>query len=211
MLLLDEPLSALDLKLRQHMQLELRAIQRKLGATFVYVTHDQSEALVMSDRIAIMNQGRIVQEGSPREIYTRPASVFASDFIGETNLLQGTIMGTVDGVVTLAIGEKTRVRAYGSQSLNPGTRATISARPEAIRVSLAPLSSHGDGLIGRIADIIYLGNRVRIVVMTTDGVVALADLRDEEAKGMERGISVSLAWDPSAATVWADTSTQEDA
>ena len=91
-LLLDEPLSALDLKLRNQMQLELRTIQRKLGATFLYVTHDQTEALVMSDRIAIMNQGRIIQEGTPREIYTRPASVFASAFIGETNLVRGTVV-----------------------------------------------------------------------------------------------------------------------
>ena len=105
-LLLDEPLSALDLKLRQHMQLELRALQRTLGATFVYVTHDQTEALVMSDRIAIMERGRIVQEGTPREIYTRPASVFASDFIGETNLLHGTAAGSVeDGLlVSLSAG-----------------------------------------------------------------------------------------------------------
>ncbi len=205
-LLLDEPLSALDLKLRQHMQLELRAIQRQLGATFVYVTHDQSEALVMSDRIAVMNQGRIVQEGSPREIYTRPTSVFASDFIGETNLVPGTIVATDDGVVTLAVGEGILLKAYGSQSLKPGTLATISVRPEAIRVSTAHSPDQGDAFVGQIAEIMYLGNRVRIEVVTKSGAAVLADLRDEEVEGMERNMSVSLTWNPSAATVWADES-----
>ena len=203
-LLLDEPLSALDLKLRQHMQLELRAIQRKLGATFVYVTHDQTEALVMSDRIAIMNEGRIVQEGSPREIYTRPSSVFASDFIGETNLLDGRIVATANGLVTVAVGGAARVRARSTQALNPGVAARISVRPEAVRVN--PHDSAGsvaDGLAAQIADIMYLGNRVRIEAVTDDDTVVLADLRDEEAEGLDRGMRVVLTWAPSAASLWA--------
>jgi spermidine/putrescine ABC transporter ATP-binding subunit len=211
-LLLDEPLSALDLKLRQHMQLELRAIQRKLGATFVYVTHDQTEALVMSDRIAIMNEGRIVQEGSPREIYTRPSSVFASDFIGETNLLDGRVLGTADGVVTVAVGPTARVRARSSQALDPGAAARISVRPEAVRVTPeAVVGSIGDGFAAQIADIMYLGNRVRIEAVADDDTVVLADLRDEEAEGLDRGLRVLLSWAPSAASLWAADSEQTDA
>ena len=113
--------SDLDLKLRRHMQLELRAIQRALGATFITVTHDQTEALTMSDRIAVMDHGRIVQLGTPREIYTRPATVFASDFIGETNLLQGTATGVTDGSVTVALADGTTRTAQLTVSDTAGT------------------------------------------------------------------------------------------
>ncbi len=206
-LLLDEPLSALDLKLRQHMQLELRAIQRKLGATFLYVTHDQTEALVMSDRIAVMNDGRIVQEGTPREIYTRPTSVFASDFIGETNLLRGTITGADAGVVTLALGDGSHVRAHASGDLPAGATATLSVRPESIRlVADASLASAPAGLRGQIAEIVYLGSRVRIGAATADGSVVWADLRDAETAGLATGTAVTLSWSASAATAWAESS-----
>jgi len=204
-LLLDEPLSALDLKLRQHMQLELRAIQRKLGATFVYVTHDQHEALVMSDRIAVMNEGRIIQEGSPRDIYTRPASLFASDFIGETNLLQGTVAGFADGLASMALRDGTIVMARGSGSETPGAPATLSVRPEAIRVALeTPAGAASTSVAAEIIEIMYLGDRVRIEALTADSTVVLADLRDEEAAALQRGMRVVLSWSPAAAAVWAE-------
>jgi spermidine/putrescine transport system ATP-binding protein len=204
-LLLDEPLSALDLKLRQHMQLELRAIQRKLGATFVYVTHDQTEALVMSDRIAIMNAGQIIQEGSPREIYTRPTSAFASDFIGETNLLKGTVVGQDGELVTMSSGEAL-LRAWSSTSLRGRAAVTLSVRPESIRVSR---TTDGEtvatgGVLGRVKEIIYLGSRVRIGISTVGDAVLWADLRDDEAEGLTVGTAVMLAWSPSAASVWPD-------
>jgi spermidine/putrescine transport system ATP-binding protein len=203
-LLLDEPLSALDLKLRRHMQLELRAIQRRLGATFLYVTHDQTEALVMSDRIAIMNEGRIVQDGTPREVYTRPASVFASDFIGETNLLTGTVVGTEERLVTIALGDGTRVRAQSQAPLVAGARATMSVRPDAVRVTASTVPGTAPaGLCGQIAEIIYLGSRTRVQAVTLDEAVILADLRDEEAEGLERGAWIALAWNPAAASAWA--------
>jgi spermidine/putrescine transport system ATP-binding protein len=205
-LLLDEPLSALDLKLRQDMQLELRAIQRKLGATFLFVTHDQTEALVMSDRIAVMNEGRIVQEGTPREIYTQPVSAFASGFIGETNLVRGTVVNTDSSIVTVAVGsEGDHLEAKGLRSLVPGTRAIISVRPEAIRVMRQDSAdSLANGVTGRVAEIVYLGNRVRIGAITKDDMIIWADLRDEEAEGIDVGLRVVLKWSPSAATVWAD-------
>ena len=126
----DELFAALDLKLRKAMQLELRRIQEELGTSFLYVTHDQEEALTMSDRIVLMNEGRIVQEGSPAEIYDRPATVFASGFIGEANLLRGTV-AAVDG-------ERARVRVLGSlleviapaRGMGPDLPVVISVRPE---------------------------------------------------------------------------------
>ena len=199
-LLLDEPLSALDLKLRQQMQIELRAIQRKLQATFLFVTHDQTEALVMSDRIAIMNEGRIIQEGSPQEVYTRPVSAFASGFIGETNLLPGIVVSAEDPLVTVALGES-HFQAKTSTPLPPGTRVTLSIRPEAVRVSLRE-SSNTRGLSAEIAEIVYLGSRIRIGAVTPNGAMVWADLRDDEAEGLKAGAPVILSWAQSAAGVW---------
>ena len=157
----------------------------------------------MSDRIAVMNEGRIIQEGTPREIYTRPASVFASGFIGETNLIEGTVATTDDLIVTLAVGEETHVTATAAALLEPGTRATISVRPEAIRVAIQG-SPDGltDGLEGEIAEIVYLGSRVRIGAATKSGLVVWAELRDEEADHLNIGTRVVLSWRPSAASVW---------
>jgi ABC-type Fe3+/spermidine/putrescine transport system ATPase subunit len=197
-LLLDEPLSALDLKLRQQMQLELRAIQRTLGATFVFVTHDQTEALVMSDRIAIMDRGRIVQVGTPREIYTRPSSLFVSDFIGQTNFLKGSVGDSGGGMATLRLADGQMLRGESATPLAPGSAATISIRPEAIR--LAPAG--GDGLRGTIGEVIYLGGSVRVGVSAGGGLIWV-DLRDDEAEGLAPGMPVVLTWKPSAATVWA--------
>jgi spermidine/putrescine ABC transporter ATP-binding subunit len=202
-LLLDEPLSALDLKLRQQMQLELRRIQRKLGATFVFVTHDQTEALAMSDRIAIMNEGRIVQLGTPREIYTRPASVFASDFIGQTNLLRGTVRAATGAAVTLAVGGQS-VAAESAATLAPGGAATLSVRPEAIRVLKdGALPPGWTGLSGAVAEIVYLGSSVRVAVGCAGDLAIWAELRDEEASGLDVGAPVRAIWKPAAATIWA--------
>jgi ABC-type Fe3+/spermidine/putrescine transport system ATPase subunit len=199
-LLLDEPLSALDLKLRQQMQLELRAIQRKLGATFVFVTHDQTEALVMSDRIAVMERGRIAQVGTPREIYTRPSSIFVSDFIGQTNFLRGTVVESTAGVVTLRLGDGQLARGEASADLAVGAAATLSVRPEAIR--LAQGAATGTGVTGTVAEVIYLGGSVRVGVQAGEAIVWV-DLRDEDAEGVGAGQMVTLSWKPSAATVWA--------
>ena len=132
-LLLDEPLGALDLKLRKRLQIELKRIQVDVGITFVYVTHDQEEALTMSDRIAVMNQGRIEQLGTPESLYERPATRFVADFIGTTNLLRGEIIGIEDdgAVVRLETGELCRVGRAGGAV---GTTIDISLRPEAIRI-----------------------------------------------------------------------------
>ena len=161
-LLLDEPLSALDLKLRQQMQLELRVIQRGLGATFIFVTHDQTEALVMSDRIAIVNQGRIVQFGTPREIYTRPSSMYVSDFIGQTNFLKGTVVSSANRVTTLYVGNGERATGESASVLAIGVVGFLSVRPESIRVGSAEQRADDSGLINaRVIEIVYLGSSVR--------------------------------------------------
>src|SRR5580765_8068335 len=132
-LLLDEPLGALDLKLRKEMQLELKHLQTGLGITFVYVTHDQEEALTMSDRIVLMRQGRVAQIGTPRDLYDRPASRYVADFIGETNLLGGTVVESRNGEATLRIGVDV-LRGVSDGVLEAGREAWLAVRPEAIAV-----------------------------------------------------------------------------
>ena len=133
-LLLDEPLSALDLKLRQHMRAELKQIQKTTGITFVYITHDQGEALTMSDRVAVMNKGRIEQVGTSDQVYGEPANPFVATFVGEANLLRGQIAQVADGYATLdsPIGQ---FRARNSHSLKPGDKAMLFVRPERMQIS----------------------------------------------------------------------------
>jgi spermidine/putrescine transport system ATP-binding protein len=133
-LLLDEPLSALDLKLRQHMRAELRAIQRKTGITFIYITHDQGEALTMSDRVAVMKDGVIEQVGTGDEVYGRPATPFVASFVGETNIFRGTVAGLEGGmaVVDTPLG---RMRGRSPQPLSPGDSAMVFVRPEHVALA----------------------------------------------------------------------------
>ena len=153
-LLLDEPLSALDFKLRKNMQLELKRLQNETGITFIFVTHDQDEALTMSDRLAVMNEGRIRQIGSPRDIYIHPAERFVADFIGDTNFLQADLLGGSGNAarVRLASGAEIDARAAtGMQAA--GGQVTVAVRPEH-----ATLEATGDALMtGRIANVVYVG------------------------------------------------------
>ncbi len=137
-LLLDEPLSALDLKLRQHMRAELRSLQQRTGVTFIYITHDQSEALAMSDRVAVMSEGLLQQVATPRALYDNPATPFVARFVGETNAIAGKVAAVEGGIATLdtALGPL-RGRAQGAQ---PGQAATIYIRPEALMTGAGPNS-----------------------------------------------------------------------
>src|SRR5262245_11821220 len=128
-LLLDEPLGALDLKLRQAMQFELKRIQRDVNITFIYVTHDQEEALTMSDRIAVMNEGRVEQIGTPEEIYHSPATVFVANFIGVANLLPASVAG-MNGQMVVSLEGGTRMEAANASWAKPGTQGTLMIRPE---------------------------------------------------------------------------------
>jgi spermidine/putrescine transport system ATP-binding protein len=159
-LLLDEPLSSLDLKLKKQMQLELKRLQRKLGITFIYVTHAQDEALTMSDRIIVFRDGHIEQEGSPLEIYQRPNSLFVADFIGESNILEGIIIKKTDNYVTVSLYGKYFVKVKTNQ-FEVEDEVYLIVRPEDIQVK----KHHTGNLIeSQVRDIIYNGNFTKLIV-----------------------------------------------
>ncbi len=160
-LLLDEPLGALDLKLRKQMQLELKHLQQKLGITFLYVTHDQEEALTMSDRIAVMNQGRIEQIGTAKEIYERPVSKFVADFIGESNILEGYVTDVMDGTIDVSF-EFGKIKNLKASDFVKEEMIYVSVRPENIKYSLEPVENFR--LQGIIKEHIYAGSIIRMVV-----------------------------------------------
>jgi len=198
-LLLDEPLGALDLKLRQQMQVELKRIQREVGITFVYVTHDQGEALTMSDRIAVMDAGRIDQLGSPREIYERPATRFVAGFIGTSNLLDGTVAEVTDGLAVLRYGEGERVLVPVHGSTGTGDELEVSVRPEKIDLSQqAPDGAGTSVLTGVVSEVVYHGTSTNYTVRTSAG----ADFMvfDQNAYSAEDlagpGDRVYLTWSP---------------
>ena len=194
-LLLDEPLGALDLKLRKQMQLELKRLQRKLNITFLYVTHDQEEALTMSDRIAIMHDGVLEQVGTPREIYEEPASTFVATFIGETNLFEGVVASVDGGVSTLTV-ESGSVLARASRA-GAGELASVSVRPERIRYATEPVS--GFSIAGRVREQIYVGSVLKSIVELPNG----QEVRIERlaSEPLPDDGPVFLYWDPADARV----------
>lgn len=209
--LLDEPLSALDLKLRQEMQLELRALQKSLGSTFVFVTHDQTEALVMSDRIAIMNAGRIVQYGTPQEIYRRPSSLFVADFIGQANLLAGEVVGPASEGVLFRLKNGMELRAAATRAMAAAAAATLSVRPESIdivtRDDAGPTeasSRAGNILDGIVREAVFLGPRARALVDLGGGVQVWAERREDDENGLRPGDPVSVRWSPAAGLILTD-------
>jgi spermidine/putrescine transport system ATP-binding protein len=185
-LLLDEPLGALDLKLRKAMQLELRSIQQRLGMTFVYVTHDQEEAMVMSDRIVLMNKGKIVQIGTPSEIYNHPANEFVSRFIGEANLLNGTIKSLSGMNFQIEIGENIVVTAPAKAGMAIGDPSITSVRPERITVYACAEGAPQDCpniLDGTVTSAIFLGPFIRYHVLLANGQTIIADKTAAESQG----------------------------
>ncbi len=161
-LLLDEPLGALDLKLRKEMQLELKALQQRVGITFVYVTHDQEEALTMSDRIAVMSFGKVIQIGTPVEIYERPTSRFVADFIGETNFLEGRVR-SVQGdqaVVSVPLWNE-ELTGLATNQIKVGDEVVLSIRPEKIRLSDNQEMKH-NSLEGVVVNSTYIGSDTRL-------------------------------------------------
>jgi len=154
-LLLDEPLGALDLKLRKEMQLELKTLQREVGITFIYVTHDQEEALTMSDRIAVMHKGVVLQIGKPEEIYEKPASKYVADFIGETNFIDGVVKRQDGATVEVELEGTGVVRVESSRSFSNGQQVAVAVRPEKLRLNTQ--IEDGNTLRGRVEDVIYIG------------------------------------------------------
>ena len=203
-LLLDEPLGALDLRLRRAMQLELKRIQRDVGITFVYVTHDQEEAMTMSDRIAVMNAGRFEQVGTPEEIYERPSTLFVASFIGETNMLPVTVEEVAaDLVVTLPTGDRLAVSRDGHADARVDDQRTLLVRPEQVRLATQP-PTPGNGVAGVLAEAIYQGANIRYEVELRDGTrVVSATPRDERSE-VAAGDEVWVSWDPTSANLLAE-------
>jgi iron(III) transport system ATP-binding protein len=171
LLLLDEPLSNLDAQLRDDMRGELKRLQSKIGITTVYVTHDQSEALALSDRIAVIDQGRITQIGTPHDIYFRPANPFVARFVGATNLLAGRLIGSSDGRGEVDVLGGRRIRCLVPQGIEAAAAVSVSIRPESIQLVLPGSSANGKDncLAGRISGVTFLGAACRVDVMS-DGV-----------------------------------------
>ena len=197
-LLLDEPLGALDLKLRKELQVELKRIQRDVGITFVYVTHDQEEALTMSDRIAVMNLGRVEQVAVPEEVYDRPATTFVAGFIGVSNLMPATVTGAEE--IRLDQGQTIATHTDG---FSPGDRCHAVVRPEKLRVELGE-NGHGSAgqprVEGVVASSLYLGTSTQIAVDLGEGVrmtvlVPNAD-ESERLRLPGGGARVGLSWEP---------------
>jgi spermidine/putrescine transport system ATP-binding protein len=198
-LLLDEPLAALDLKLRKAMQGELKKLQERVGIAFLYVTHDQEEALTLSDRIAVMNQGRILQEGTPEDIYERPQSKFVADFIGQTNFFEGrveeagvnTVVRTDGGVL---------LRCPPASWASPGMSVSVAVRPEKI----VPANGHSgpaNRVQGTLVRRTYLGDLVHYHVLLPGGLELICQRQSQADVGWTLGGQVDLAWDESSALV----------
>ena len=195
-LLLDEPLGALDLKLRKQMQVELKHLQKKLGITFVYVTHDQEESLVMSDRVAVMNGGVLEQIGAPDEIYDRPASKFVADFIGESNIIEATI-SDIEGDRLIAAMETGMATVY-ADGFSAGELVYISIRPEKLRCSPVPVA--GFQLQGVVKEHIYVGSFTRTVIELSNGQeLVMSSLTGAEL--FAPGAPVHLYWDRNGTVV----------
>jgi spermidine/putrescine transport system ATP-binding protein len=198
-LLLDEPLAALDLKLREAMQFELKRIQREVGITFVFVTHDQGEALTMSDRIAVMSEGRVEQIGTPEEIYNSPATLFVAGFIGSANLLPGEVVTTdgPDTVVKLNAGQTVRARTNTERL--PGAPVSIMLRPERLVAATSPRDD-GRSIEGTVRDIVFQGATARINVHLADESEVIASVvTGTDLPFLHPGHSIYLSWTPGSA------------
>ncbi len=203
-LLLDEPLGALDLKLRRAMQFELKRLQQQVGITFIYVTHDQEEALTMADRIAVMNFGEVLQVGRADEIYERPMGRFVADFIGETNFLAGVLEGKSgpNGRVRLADGT-VLAGVLRDQEVSVGSEVALALRPEKLAVEsaaagdLPPLGSSHSELPGKVAGVHYLGTDARYLIEVAGGVTVIARVQNQQhgyAGMLPEGTPVRLTW-----------------
>ena len=198
-LLLDEPLAALDLKLREAMQIELKRIQREVEISFIFVTHDQHEALTMSDRIAVMSAGHVEQIGTPEEIYRCPGSLFVAGFIGSANLLAGTVDSVSGSDYVVALKSETKVKVqHRGESFASGAKVSLMLRPEALN-PVAGSRADGLSLEGTLTDRVYEGATDRLVVRLVDGTEVVC-LTDSDAAHAHKvvGDRVTIDWQPQA-------------
>lgn len=191
LLLMDEPLGALDRKLREQLQLEIKRVHRERGISVLYVTHDQEEALAMSDRIAVFNKGRIEQVGTPEELYDRPASHFVASFVGDTNFIDGRVLGIADGICAIETAAGS-VEAVARTSVEAGARVLVAVRPE--RIALAPAGTAGSGLAGTVVEQVFLGTSRKYVVRLADGTSLVALRPVGEPPFDQSALSVRVSW-----------------
>ncbi|MFI4952287.1 MAG: ABC transporter ATP-binding protein [Burkholderiales bacterium] len=208
LILMDEPLGALDKQLREQMQLEIRRLHQRLGVTMVYVTHDQAEALTMSDRIAVFHRGRIQQLDTPKQMYEFPKSAFVARFIGENNRLEGSTEATVDGHCTIRIKDSdTRIEGTLVEPVQNGGSVTISLRPERVQIRAAghTIDGHrGCSLAGTLREIIYLGDHVRARVTLAGSEEFMVKRPIGEAHAIpDVGAAVEVLWEPEHCRVFA--------
>ena len=198
MLLLDEPLAALDAKLREELQIELINLQKEVGIAFVYVTHDQTEALALSHRIAVMNRGRVEQLDEPSRIYGFPQTKFVADFIGQCNLYSGPVTANAGGVVTIDVAGLGPVRVAATSSIAPGASGTVALRPEKTRIAAGAAQDTPDNHYrGTIAALRYMGDVTVYIVETPGGTrieALLANSQSGRAKFFEVGDAVEMSW-----------------
>jgi spermidine/putrescine transport system ATP-binding protein len=197
-LLLDEPLGALDLKLRKKMQLELKRIQQEVGITFIYVTHDQEEAMTMSDRIAVMRHGRIEQLGQPEFVYENPATEFVAGFLGASNLLGGEVKEASNGISTVLLTHGGTVTLPGSRiPPDAGSRVKVGVRPEKIEITRGAAPSGRNSIEGTVTMATYIGVSHTYKVSTQDGTVLTVYVQNLGAQeAPHQGEGVTLSWKP---------------
>jgi spermidine/putrescine transport system ATP-binding protein len=201
-MLLDEPLSALDLKLRQHMRAELRAIQKRTGVTFIYITHDQGEALAMSDRVGVMSQGVLQQVGTPMEIYNRPANGFVASFVGENNVFSGTVKTEKAGVGTFETSLGSFTTRLG-KGISKGTSAKVYIRPEHTAIQKTPGKTNSVPVI--VGDVAFEGNFVNIFVKDTQGGTHMVQAQNDPNIALpNHGSKVHMVFTPENAVVLAN-------
>jgi spermidine/putrescine transport system ATP-binding protein len=201
-LLLDEPLGALDLKLRKQMQLELKRIQTEVGITFIYVTHDQEEAMTMSDRIAVMRAGRIEQLGTPEELYERPETAFVAGFLGVSNLLEGEVTGRDGALLSVRLSDGTVLHAPANGT-SAGGRVRLGVRPEKLRVDAGEHAGATNGLnalSGTVLDASYIGVSTQYIIQTAEGHRLSVYAQNLDTAGaaelLADGQRVVLTWKP---------------
>jgi spermidine/putrescine ABC transporter ATP-binding subunit len=197
-LLMDEPLGALDKKLRDHMRLEIKHLQESLNITVIYVTHDQEEALTMSDRIAIMNDGKIIQLDTPVQLYESPANLFVADFIGESNFLAGRVAETEGDKIAIETGEGLKVWVKNLGQLDAGEEVSVAIRPEKIQILSNESDAHNDIInrfTGRIEEIVYVGEaRIYRINLASGAMVDVKVQSGPNSKNYKIGGDISIGW-----------------
>ena len=203
LLLMDEPLGALDKKLREQMQRVIKRVSRERRISVLYVTHDQEEALTMSDRIAVFNKGRIEQVGTPEELYERPGTRFVADFLGETNFFPGVVIGSEGERCQVDVGGG-RYEARCTKAFASGEKVVVAIRPE--RLAIGPAVAGSGALTGTLVDVVYLGNARRSVIRLADGqeCFALQQVGQAETSGLSIGDMVEMRWETGNATVFSE-------